>query len=246
MRVPYSVIPDYLRIVELIRHDIAANYCADQCYHSQNQLMRRYNASYGTISKALNELVAEGLIRRVRGSGTYINRLPSSHDAMASQICIGVLLNGHVMDSDFCPFVADICKYLIKAANQLDCCVQFLPSRLQFPQQWKRFWAKPTIDGLICFNPNVMPQEELAKFTEKMPVVLSEKVDFKLPSGKPISWCDIDTEAGINIGVEHLLKHGCRRIALILRNPKHHPLTAGGLTVIVKLLKTLELLTTLR
>ena len=227
----YPTIPEYIRIAELLRNDIAANYRFGQRYPSQNELLRRHGVSYCTISKALAELVEEGWIRRERGRGTFVStpRKPEANSAPPQPDTIGVLLNGHQTDIEFSPFMADIGKYLIKAANQSGYSVQFLPSKLLAPAQWHRFWEHPTAGGLICFNPNSVPSEEINALTEQLPVVFSERLDTAPTGGNPCCWCDIDTEAGIRLGVEHLLAHGRRRIALILGNSKRHPLYARRL-----------------
>lgn len=218
----YSLMPEYLRLAELLRHDIAMNYRSGQRYLSQNDLIARYGVSYGTVAKALSVLVSEGWIYRVVGSGTYVSDL--CNEQKDQQKTIGVLLCGHKSNIDFSPFIADICKYIISAANKLDYKVQILPSWWQRLAQRDRFLAQTAIDGLICFNPNSLPAQELDTLAEKMPIVFSERFDMASSTGRKFGWCDIDTETGIGLGVDYLLSHGHRRIALILGNTQYHPL----------------------
>ena len=44
---------------------------------SENALSRRLSVSRETVRRALDRLTQEGLLRRVRGSGTYINKAGS-------------------------------------------------------------------------------------------------------------------------------------------------------------------------
>lgn len=225
----YPNIPEYLRIAEILRNDIAANYRCGEKYPSQNELIRRHKVSYCTISKALAELVEEGLIRRERGSGTFVNTPHRNDSSTAPQHLntIGILLNNH-QDSEYSPFMADVGKYLIKSANQAGYIVQFLPSKLLAPALWNRFWKQPTVAGLICFNPNSMEPQEFFQLTSQLPTVFSEKLDQDHHLDH-YSYCDFDIEAGIRLGVEHLLANGRRRIALILGSTRRHPLYARRL-----------------
>ncbi len=77
---------------------------------------------------------------------------------------------------------------------------------------------------MICFNPKVIANEPLRMLTRKLPVIFTEQLVVDFPGAKPTSWCDFDTEAGIRLGLEHLLAHGCRRIALVIGNRKNFPL----------------------
>lgn len=222
----YPTVPEYLRITELLRNDIRTNYHAGDAYPSQNVLIRRHKVSCCTMTKALAELVAEGWLQRERGRGSFV-RVPfgSNLNAVTTEV-IGVLMNNHQIDVEFSPFMVDVGKYLIKAANQVGYSVQFLSSKFLTQQTPENYFQRNPIDGLICFNPFSLTTETIEALAHKVPVVFSEKFELAGPEFKPHSWCDFDTEIGIQIGVEHLLAHGYRRIALIIGNRLRHPLYA--------------------
>ena len=142
---------------------------------------------------------------------------------------IGVLMNGHQTDSEYSPFMSDIGKYLIRSANQAGYSVQFFPSQSLRTERWRFFCENLKIAGLICFNPAVIALEPLGILTKKFPIIFSEQLDVHFTDAKPTSWCDFDTEAGIRLGLEHLLAHGCRRIALVIGDKKKFPLYAKRL-----------------
>ena len=64
---------------------------------SENALCRRLSVSRETVRRALDRLVEEGLLRRVRGSGTYINKeaaLSRELGGSGDRIKIGLILQG--------------------------------------------------------------------------------------------------------------------------------------------------------
>ena len=83
-----------------------------QRMHSRPALCKKYNVARATVDKALSELVSEGKLYSVRGSGTYVApSLPSS--AADSVQSWGVIL----------PNIAnDICPQLVRGIE--DCAQQ--------------------------------------------------------------------------------------------------------------------------
>ena len=223
----YSTLPEYLRIAELLRNDIISNYHAGDLYPSQNVLIRRHKVSSCTMTKALAELVAEGWLRRERGRGSFVSipERDSDRNAMATDV-IGVLMNNHQAEVELSPFMADISRYLIKAANYAGYSVQFLSPKFLTRQSLEYYFQNNPIDGLVCFNPFSLTAEVIEGLARKVPVVFSERLELSGSGLKPHSWCDFDTEGGIQRGMEHLLAHGYRRIALIIGNRSRHPLYA--------------------
>ena len=64
---------------------------------SENALCRRLSVSRETVRRALDRLVEEGLLRRARGSGTYINKeaaLSRELGGSGDRIKIGLILQG--------------------------------------------------------------------------------------------------------------------------------------------------------
>ena len=64
---------------------------------SENALSRRLSVSRETVRRALDRLTQEGLLRRVRGSGTYINKgaaLSWELGGSGDRLKIGLILQG--------------------------------------------------------------------------------------------------------------------------------------------------------
>ena len=60
-------------LIQLILRNIASNfYKPGEKIPSRNQLARRYNLSYDTVDKALKVLIAQGQLKTLQGSGTFV------------------------------------------------------------------------------------------------------------------------------------------------------------------------------
>lgn len=67
--------PLYRRLREDIVHGITSGtYDADQRLPSDNELARQYGVAIGTVRKAIESLVIEGLVVRYQGRGTFLRR----------------------------------------------------------------------------------------------------------------------------------------------------------------------------
>lgn len=68
-------LPAYLRLRDRLTQRIAAGeWHADQALPSENQLAQEGGLSVGTVRKALQMLVDEGLLERRQGAGTYLRK----------------------------------------------------------------------------------------------------------------------------------------------------------------------------
>ncbi|SFC37687.1 GntR family transcriptional regulator [Tropicimonas isoalkanivorans] len=70
-----SRLPAYLRLRDRIAERIAAGeWTAEDALPSENILSREEGLSVGTVRKALQQLVAEGLLERRQGAGTFLRK----------------------------------------------------------------------------------------------------------------------------------------------------------------------------
>ena len=66
-------LPAYARLLDTLASRIAnGEWTADQPIPSEARLAREYGLSVGTVRKGVDGLVAEGLLERRQGSGTYV------------------------------------------------------------------------------------------------------------------------------------------------------------------------------
>jgi GntR family transcriptional regulator len=70
----HSPLPLYYQIREILREEIASQQMPlGAPFPTENQLMKRFGVSRTTVRKAVDDLVAEGLVHRVQGQGTFIS-----------------------------------------------------------------------------------------------------------------------------------------------------------------------------
>jgi multiple sugar transport system substrate-binding protein len=70
-----STQPKYLQIKETLTEEISKGvYKIGDKIPSENILPKRFDVSKMTVVKAIDEMVREGLLERVRGSGTYVSK----------------------------------------------------------------------------------------------------------------------------------------------------------------------------
>lgn len=67
-------IPLYYQLMQLFRQEIEeGRYQPGDLFPSENELCERFGISRPTVRQAINELVREGLLHRVRGKGTFVS-----------------------------------------------------------------------------------------------------------------------------------------------------------------------------
>ncbi|WP_255448579.1 GntR family transcriptional regulator [Telmatospirillum sp. J64-1] len=68
-------LPIYARLRDLLAARIVSGeWPADSLIPSENKLSEEYGVAVGTIRRAIEQLVAEGLLERHRGTGTFVRR----------------------------------------------------------------------------------------------------------------------------------------------------------------------------
>ena len=75
IKIPDQRLPVYARLRDdLTSRIVSAEWVADAPIPSEIQLAKTYEVSVGTVRKAVDGLVEEGLLERRQGSGTYVRR----------------------------------------------------------------------------------------------------------------------------------------------------------------------------
>jgi len=78
--------PRYKKLRNLL-HDkiISGRYSVGDRFLSQNELIKKYNLSFSTVSRALDDLVREGFLSRETGKGTFIKSVDPSKEAIGGE-----------------------------------------------------------------------------------------------------------------------------------------------------------------
>jgi len=220
--------PRFYQLTEILRREITTLYKPDSLFPSQNELMKKYGVSYGTVIRALNELIKEKLIYREHGKGTFVSTGGSSGETNTGNQSgrvynhsnnIGIIIAGWVPEFETNPYFMNIKANLTKIAYSFGYNVTSLSPKIVHPAGLKRFIHNSNIDGLIIFNPFILPEKILAVLESHFPVIITEEPGNNKTSSP---WVEVDSSNGIRLGMDYLLKNGHKRIALLNGNSSKH------------------------
>ena len=112
--------PVYSQLANLLREKIALHeWAPGSRIPYEHELMARFGISRGTVRRAISELVDEGFLVQVRGSGTFVSERALSHPAGERPLSFGESLREqgkdfvtHVLDKRVVPAPADVSEHL--------------------------------------------------------------------------------------------------------------------------------------
>ncbi|MEL4013788.1 GntR family transcriptional regulator [Dryocola clanedunensis] len=110
-----SQIPLYQQVVEWIRENIySGDLAEDDRIPSEFQIMDMLDVSRGTVKKAVNQLVREGLLVQVQGKGTFVKK-----ENLAYPLGEGLLSFAEALQSQKINFSTSVITSRIEPANRL-------------------------------------------------------------------------------------------------------------------------------
>lgn len=117
--------PVYVQIADLLRHKIAdGEWPAHHRLTTEPELARQLGVSRGTLRKALDILLAEGLLRRVHGRGTFVlptdvaAPLGSELGTVAEELAkVGIAFTTTVLERRIVPAPAEVASHLALQAG---------------------------------------------------------------------------------------------------------------------------------
>lgn len=112
--------PVYSQLAALLREKIGLHeWAPGSRIPSEHELMARFGISRGTVRRAISELVDEGFLVQVRGSGTFVSERALSHPAGERSLSFGESLREqgkdfvtHVLEKRVVPAPADVAEHL--------------------------------------------------------------------------------------------------------------------------------------
>ena len=112
--------PVYSQLAALLREKIGLHeWAPGSRIPSEHELMARFGISRGTVRRAISELVDEGFLVQVRGSGTFVSERALSHPAGERSLSFGESLREqgkdfvtHVLEKRVISAPADVAEHL--------------------------------------------------------------------------------------------------------------------------------------
>jgi len=213
-----------------IRAEIAAGkYNESGQLPSEAQLVNRFQVSRPTVARALQDLIAEGLIERRAGSGTYIRQgISKPMDTKATQV-IGLLVPERGMTEIF----DAICGELGALARMPGCGllwggspiphVDWNPTPEHALELCRQFVDKE-VDGIFFApletgedheNVNRVIVETLRQ--AGTPVVLLDRDVAPFPQRSHLDLVSVDHFSAGYLLAEHLIRLGCKELRFVVR-----------------------------
>jgi DNA-binding LacI/PurR family transcriptional regulator len=217
----------HLEISKYLLAEIAAGrYAETSRLPSEAQLVKRFKVSRPTVARALRDLIAEGIIERRAGSGSFVrNRM----NARSTTRQIGLLIPGLGTTEIF----EIICGDLANLGRGSE--YTFLWGGSTHPrvdQDNSREHAREICDQFIerrvtgvffaPFELTVGKDEINRNISERLseaciPMVLLDRDLAPFPQSSPFDMIGLDNVAAGYMLAEHLIKLGCKRLAFLMR-----------------------------
>lgn len=203
MKNKYEILRETLR--ERARRDFSPG----EKFPTQRALMTEYSASLSTVDRALRELVADGVLMRSQGRGTFIREENPERPSAGNQIAL--ILSRNVTCSTHC-FYAEILFEINDRLSAAGCSfAYFYTDESGTPRELVRHLTEGgRFRGAILINR--IPEELAAELKRVgMPFVV---VDNRIDS-PGVCCVSGENEAGAFTMVEYLIAQGHRRIGFV-------------------------------
>lgn len=219
--------PKHLDVSRQLRADIASGrYAPAMRLPGEPQLAVRFGVSRPTVSRALADLRAEGLIERRAGSGTYVRSGPA---AVAPTRLLGLLIPGLGTTEIF----ERICGELACLARGREYSLlwggsaqprQDTDPTPEHAEEICQQFIRQKVSGVFFAPFELAPQQEQPnrRLAERLreagiPVVLLDRDVLSFPGRSDFDLVGIDNVAGGFLLADHLLKLGCNRLFFVAR-----------------------------
>lgn len=214
-------LPLYQQIAESLRSSIAANHLGDRL-PTENQLAQAFHVSVPTIKKALSVLVADELITRIPGKGTFVKSMHTTLAGSSTKVnvpdretsdrptIIGVILAG-MQDTFSTRLLNGISDGL--ASHNAHALLGISSDQQESESETIDRFLRAGVDGLIIFpvEGELYNADIVGLSLQRFPLVL---VDRWMP-GIDVSRVVGEHAKGAADAVNYLLNLGHRRIGLV-------------------------------
>lgn len=209
----------YTELASWLRKNIESNvYINGTQIPTEMELATMFSVSRDTVRQAISKLEDEGLLTRIKGSGTYVNApqqtLPLVTPQKAKHMRIGVLMND--LDSYIFPaIIRGINKVLTEKGYSMD--LRFTSNHVSPEHTFLQAMATDGVDGLIIEPPKsalpLLNRPLYEKISTTIPTVLFH-ARYDIPN---LSCITTGNNRGCYELTNYLINKGHRNIAIICK-----------------------------
>ena len=212
--------PKYSRVYSALRRDIeSGRWREDAKLPSEAELVRQFAVSRITVTRAMKELQAAGLVQRIAGSGTFVKRARTTlgrsfgllipdlgETEIFEPICQGMMASPLARDHALV-WASAASEASSKEAHALSLCRQYIERGVAgvFFAPVELTPAKDEVNRRIL----------RALDAARIPVVLLDRPVVPYPETSRHDLVGIDNRRAGYVITEHLLNLGCRRLAFV-------------------------------
>jgi DNA-binding LacI/PurR family transcriptional regulator len=201
-----SHIPLYYQVYENIKKYLIENNIPEHSrFFPERELYHKFNVDRGTIRRALQMLVDEGLIYKIyreKGRGTFVGKLPRQNSGDFKNI--GFIIR----NADYrMPFYTSLLTGATLKSENMDCSIILELSSGASISEWTE---KNNIHGLIVTGAVSDDTIQLLDKTGKPYIVVG---NYNLTNN--INNISFDNTKGVTDAIEHIVKNGCASLGLI-------------------------------
>ncbi len=202
-------IPLYAKVRESLRELVMEHFADGDRFFSEPDLIERLGVSQGTVRRALGDLADEGLLIRKVPHGTFVRKLRTDRFA------IGVFMPRY--DS---PFLMEVLEKFSQECRQQKLLLRLYHThhRETIDDTLQQMHSPPSEERILLLGETPRVTHELCVSMKKRGYHIVS-VD-TLTANEGVACVAVDNEAGIRIGMEHLLSLGHRRLTLLVNEPR--------------------------
>ncbi|MBO7743397.1 GntR family transcriptional regulator [Paenibacillus sp. MWE-103] len=203
-----SISPKYQQVKDYVLTQIENNALGkDGRIPSESEFSQLLDVSSITVRKALNELVNEGVIYRVRGKGSFVSNRGTAADA-ATRYVTFIISGNELYDSSYLQITKGVQSFLSQQGCKL--IIEFVENNFEQERELIMKLIQSETRGLLIYsvNPNAAKTylHEIRK--KSIPFVMLDRI----PSGFPVDCITCNNNDGAYEAVAHLIAHGHRNI----------------------------------
>lgn len=203
----YRVVKDYvLRMVN------SGEYVADQRIPSESEFIGMFGVSSITVRRAMNELVSEGIIYRIKGKGSFVSGQRPRFGARGSGSLVAFVLSGlGKCDPSYMQIIKGIQSYISTKGYSL--ILEYTEDSTEQENAIINRFIENNIEGLLIYPSN--PQASIEVFRRIRDRGIPFVVLDRHVSSFPVNFVSDNNHDGAFAAVEHLTGLGHIRVAFV-------------------------------